>query len=97
MRQIAFLRQRLATVQCSAASSSGSGDSSSEPAPEDSELGDASDDDGEKSRVIFRMEHGVAFGERLKVVGDGPVLGDWDITQAPSEHWPMLFLMSSPS
>lgn len=67
------------------AEASGSAGGADEAAP-DPELGEPDDEDGEKSRVIFRMAHGVAFGEQLKVVGDGPVLGNWDITQAPSEH-----------
>lgn len=53
----------------------------------DPELGEPDGEAGEKSRVVFRMAHGVAFGEQLKVVGDGPVLGDWDITQAPPMTW----------
>lgn len=69
-----------------AAGGSGGGDANSGPGSDapDLELGEP-DGEGEKSCVIFRMAHGVAFGEQLKVVGDGPVLGAWDITQAPSK------------
>jgi Starch binding domain len=63
----------------SSGSSSGGGSGPEEPAPE----GD--DEHAEESRVVFRMEHAVAFGEQVKVVGDGPELGNWDITQAPSK------------
>jgi Starch binding domain len=65
----------------SSGGSSGGGSGPEEPAPE----GD--DEHAEESRVVFRMEHAVAFGEQVKVVGDGPELGNWDITQAPSEWW----------
>jgi hypothetical protein len=70
-------------VQVPSAGSIGDGSSGSEPA--DPDLG-LPEEVAENSRVIFRMAHGVAFGEQLKVVGDGPVLGDWDITTAPSGH-----------
>lgn len=63
----------------SSGSSSGGGSGPDEPAPG----GDG--EPAEESRVVFRMEHAVAFGEQVKVVGDGPELGNWDITQAPSE------------
>ena len=38
------------------------------------------------SRVSFRMQHRVAWGETLKVVGDSEALGDWDTASAPSAH-----------
>ena len=63
-------------------SSSSSADSSSRPDESDPRV---DQEHAEKSRVVFRMEHSVAFGEQVKVVGDGPELGNWDITQAPSE------------
>jgi Starch binding domain len=77
-------RNETAGAQVAAAGSSG--DSSGGSGTDGPELG-VPKEDGEKSRVIFHMAHGVAFGEQVKVVGDGPVLGNWDITQAPSGWW----------
>ena len=33
---------------------------------------------------MFRTQHGVAFGETIKVVGDSDVLGNWATADAPS-------------
>ncbi len=35
--------------------------------------------------VTFRTQHGVAYGETVKVVGDSDYLGAWEIAAAPGE------------
>lgn len=71
-------------AQC-AADSSPSGEAGGGSATDRDDACTAEEDsDVVKSRVIFRLVHGVAFGEQIKVVGDGPALGDWDINAAPS-------------
>ena len=51
---------------------------------EDGGGGTAPADERPLSRVSFRMQHRVAWGESLKVVGDSQALGDWDTASAPS-------------
>ena len=70
-------------MQCAAASSESSGGSSSD-SPETGQSSGSAHRDVQKSRVMFRLQHGVAFGEQVKVVGDGAELGNWDIDNAPS-------------
>ena len=36
-----------------------------------------------KTSVTFRTQHGVAYGETIKVVGDSAYLGAWEIAAAP--------------
>ena len=73
-------------MQCAAESSESSGGSSSDSPESGQPSGSGSAHrDVQKSRVMFRLQHGVAFGEQVKVVGDGAELGNWDIDNAPSE------------
>ena len=41
--------------------------------------------DGPTTSVTFRTQHGVAYGETIKVVGDSEYLGAWEIAAAPGE------------
>ena len=70
-------------MQCAAKGSGGSDGGAGDSGDDVPVGGDAA---VEKSRVMFRLSHGVAFGEQIKVVGDGAELGNWDIKQAPSEQ-----------
>lgn len=42
----------------------------------------------QSSHVVFCLYHGVLFGEKVKVVGDGELLGDWDLADAPGAPAP---------
>lgn len=44
-------------------------------------------DSDQTSTVMFCMSHTVLYGETVKVVGDGELLGDWDLAQAPDMVW----------
>ena len=37
----------------------------------------------QQHKVLFSTTHQVQFGEIVKVVGQGPQLGKWDVSQAP--------------
>jgi hypothetical protein len=39
--------------------------------------------DAPTTSVTFRTQHGVAYGETIKVVGDSAYLGAWEIAAAP--------------
>lgn len=38
-------------------------------------------------RVSFRTQHQVNFGEVIKIIGQGPQLGKWDVRHAPAMEW----------
>ncbi len=92
--QLSSLHRTVATRACPpaqcAAEASGSRAQGGEPGSGSVDGGagtdaEAEDPDVVKSRVIFRLVHAVSFGQQIKVVGDGPALGNWDINAAPSE------------
>ncbi len=35
----------------------------------------------------FRVPYRCDFGQHLRVVGDGPALGEWDLAAAPAMAW----------
>lgn len=37
----------------------------------------------QQQKVLFSTTHQVQFGEIMKVVGQGPQLGKWDVSKAP--------------
>lgn len=40
----------------------------------------------QQHKVLFQTTHQVHFGEIVKVVGQGPQLGKWDVDHAPGEQ-----------
>ena len=44
----------------------------------------------QQQRVVFRTAHQVSYGEVIKVVGQGPQLGKWEVSSAPGEHAPAI-------
>lgn len=41
----------------------------------------------EQRHVIFRTSHQVQYGDVIKVVGQGPQLGKWEVGHAPAMEW----------
>lgn len=41
----------------------------------------------QQQRVIFRTTHQVNYGEVIKVIGQGPQLGKWEVSTAPAMEW----------
>lgn len=41
----------------------------------------------QQQKVLFSTTHQVQFGEIVKVVGQGPQLGKWDVSKAPAMEW----------
>ena len=39
----------------------------------------------QQRRVVFRTTHQVNYGEVIKVVGQGPQLGKWEVRTAPGD------------
>lgn len=41
----------------------------------------------QQQHVVFRTTHQVQYGEVIKVVGQGPQLGKWEVGRAPAMEW----------
>ncbi|KAL0019875.1 hypothetical protein WJX79_007051 [Trebouxia sp. C0005] len=41
----------------------------------------------EQRRVVFRTTHQVQYGDVIKVIGQGPQLGKWEVGHAPAMEW----------
>lgn len=41
----------------------------------------------DQQHVVFKTTHQVQYGEVIKVVGQGPQLGKWDVRLAPAMQW----------